>query len=283
MKNLLPVLMVGLTLLAMDCNAAETSMPDCLGIRPGMTVTEASQRLKSYDPKLPVLSVDLQIPKLSQKPLLGTLMVRRMAASPPDGGFPLETLQAAITLPPSQPVVWKVFRSLWFEPGHEPTKTALFAALRDKYGKESVTFDLLRGRAIYRYWVLGADGNLLEGQAAEECSTFFREAYEISFSMESLGQTNIGFPSDIRDVRPLAQDKHHCQAMTYVVAELGVAADGEIVKTMRVAVVDAALDFRAREATLAVIKPVEAEMAKQQLEKAKQELEKAKRQEVPKL
>ena len=273
MKTPLPVLLIGITLLAMDCNAAETSMPDCLGIRPGMTVTEASQRLKSYDPKLPFLSVDLQIPKLSQKPLLSKLMVRRM---PPTGGFPTETLQAAITLPPSQPVVWKVFHSLNFEPGHEPTKTALFAALRDKYGKESVTSDLPQAGLIYRYWVLGADGTLLEGKAAEECSTYFMRAYLGSFGMDSLGQTNRGLASRIRDDRPLAQDKQPSQSMTYVVAELGVAADREVVNKMRVAVVDAALDFRATEATLAAIKTVEAEMAQQQLEKAK-------RQQVPKL
>ena len=125
MKNCPAAVMVGFILCAVIGNAGDMTMPDCVGVRPGMTPSEASQSLKSYDPKLEVRSVRVQIPQLGKEPVLGTLMVARMPADPHQGGFSIETVQAALTLPPNQPVVWKVFRSLSFKPDHEPAIESL--------------------------------------------------------------------------------------------------------------------------------------------------------------
>jgi hypothetical protein len=64
--------------------------------------------------------------------------------------------------------------------------------------------------------------------------------------------------------------------MTYIVAELSVGANPELVNQMRVALIDAPLDRKATEATRAVIKEANAA-------KAKQEVDKAKGQQIPKL
>lgn len=284
MNSPLRSLMSGVILFAaLNCKSAETNMPDCVGVRPGMSAAEARERLKSYDPQLPVQALELEIPSLGEKPLLETLFVVRLRPPPGRTTEANEILQAAITLPPNKPEVWKVFRFLRFDPGHEQTKSGLFAALHEKYGEESLTTDRGFG-TICRYWVRKADGNLLKGPAAQDCARFCQQ-YQTSFALDATLNGRAEFRSKLRTIMvlstiqsppPTGQDLQQCQSMTYVIAELSVSANRELVNEMKIAVIDASLDLRATEATRGVIKAAETA-------KAKQAIDKAKRQEIPAL
>ena len=128
----------------LSSGAAETNRPDCVGIRLGMSLAEARERLQRCEPKLEIQTAELQIPELGANPVPEILYGVRMPPSR-TGALPamdpIESLQAAITLPPNKPVVWKVVRSLRFEPGRKQSKSALLGTLHDKYGKESLTLD----------------------------------------------------------------------------------------------------------------------------------------------
>ncbi len=321
MKSLLLSLASGVVLISrMECGAADPVVVDCVGLRSGMSVSEASERLKSYNPKLEVRSIEIQIPSLGEKPVLERLLGVRHAVPagntkapaqggpflrappPPPTGEPLESLQAAITLPPNKPLVWNVVRILCFEQGAEQSKTALFTALAQKYGKESVTIDRGFGN-ISRLWVRNPQGNLIEGQDAEECSTFW-QAYEHAypdilggggFSIPALKEpprtyvmaeapTNIFTRSDFLNglatityrnmldhPAKVPEQLQKCQTMTYVAAELSVGANREIVNRIRLSVVDAGLELQSKGATHALIKQTETGQEEQRVERAKQQ------------
>jgi hypothetical protein len=278
-------------------NAAETNRPDCVGIRLGMPITEAREHLKRYEPTLEVQTAELQIPELGERPVPETLFVVRMppprtevtnptvagrpVPSPMINSEPTETLQAAITLPPNEPVVWKVVRSLRFEPGREQAKGALLDALRDKYGKESLTLDIGGGK-VSRFWVLRPDGSPLDAQPAQECSTFCQTAFLASLALDdelARGGSKefvnklrtMTFLSDTGHAQTMPPDPHHCDSMAYIVAELSAGANPELVNQMRVVLIDAPLHRRAAEATEAVIQKANAARARQETDKAKEQ------------
>jgi hypothetical protein len=294
---LLPWTLCAILLAAPSANSAETNRPDCVGIRLGMPITEARERLRSYAPTLEIQTVESQIPELGEKPVPETLLVvrrppprtegtnlnaaGRLVPSPVMDSEPIETLQAALTLPPNEPVVWKVVRSLRFEPGREQAKSALLDALREKYGKESLTLDTRRDR-VSRFWVLRPDGSLVDGQGAQECSTFCQSAFLGSsplddalvrgVSKEFLNRLrSIVSRSTIGSAQTALPDPHHCNSMTYIVAELSLGANPELVTQMRVALIDAPLHQRATEATEAVVQKANATRAKQETDKAKEQ------------
>jgi len=238
-----------------------------------MSVTEARERLASYVPDLEVQAFELRIPSLGDNSLLERLFVVRMPAFPSND--PIETLLAAITLPPNKPVVWKVVHSFRFEDEHEHTKIALFAALRMKYGKESLTLEEPSGK-ISLFWVLGADGIPVHGTVAEKCSKFFQHSYQFPLAGESAAlrageSTELmnslrtdAYLSGIESAHPMPQDPQHCQS-TYIVAELSVDSNTELVNRMLIAVIDVPLDLRATEATRAVIREAETANTKQEI------------------
>ena len=75
----------------------------------------------------------------------------------------------------------------------------------------------------------------------------------------------------IETTRDVMGKPEQCQTMTYVIAELSVTANRELVNQMQITVLDAGLDSRSREATRAFIKQSETATEKQRIEAAKQQ------------
>jgi len=302
-KLLLPVMIGAMSLAAPASKAAEANMPDCVGLRPGMTVAEARERLKAYDAKLEVGAIELQIPGLDQKPVLGVLYVARKPTPDPKGKInnapatvfnapapvsssdAVETVRTEITLPPNKPVVWKVVRSLRFEQAQEQTRTALFTALTEKYGKESFTIDPGFGK-ITRYWVRTPQGNLLEASASKGCTAFCQSCQAANSVLDNALSRGVGaagqndfigrmaatvYMSSIDRPGMVPGNSEQCKTMTYVIAELSVTANRELVDQMQITVLDAGLDTRSREATRAFIKQSETATEKQRIETARQQ------------
>ena len=89
---------------------------------------------------------------------------------------------------------------------------------------------------------------------------------------ENIGQLATGYyMSSLGQLRTAPQTGQQCQTMTYIIAELSVAANRELVTQMQITILDAGLDTRSKEATRAVIKQSETATEKQRVDRAKQQ------------
>jgi hypothetical protein len=137
--------MMGLAgLAAAQSLPATPRTPDLLGIYPGM----------------PEHAARAQLQKLSS-----TINVQTL--SPASTGFSLtipnqnrETIAVYLTQEPNDPFVWLIERGQNFGQSNPMSKSALLAALREKYGKETMTWDK-GGGGLYFYWIFDPSGKLL--------------------------------------------------------------------------------------------------------------------------
>ena len=121
--------------------------PDLLGIYPGMPLNEAQAMLQKHS---------------------STIYVKRdtadqeLSLSIPDPKNP-DFINVFITQPPNDPFVWMIRRQWEYNPGAGGpgiTADALLAGLRQKYGKETLTWDR-GGGGLYVYWLFEQSGKLL--------------------------------------------------------------------------------------------------------------------------
>jgi hypothetical protein len=130
----------GLLITPMATGAQERN-PDLLGIHVGMPSNTARTTLQKRMPQS-MLQNDTQ-----------------------GGGFTLsvtdpmnrDMVQVFVTMEPNDPAVWMIRRTQNFSPQNPMTKGALLAALREKYGKETLT---ARGGS-FLYWIFDQSGRLL--------------------------------------------------------------------------------------------------------------------------
>jgi hypothetical protein len=118
--------------------------PDLLGIYPGMPLSRAQAALQQHS---------------------STLYVRR---DPADSELSLsiadtkdiDVINVFMTQPPNEPFVAMVTRQWSYAGGPGMTADALLAGLRQKYGKETLTWDR-GGGGLYVYWLFDQSGKLL--------------------------------------------------------------------------------------------------------------------------
>ena len=121
--------------------------PDLLGLYPGMPLNEAQATLQKHSSAVYVqrsaadsqLSLSIQDPKN------------------PD------IINVYMTQPPNDPLVWMITRQWEYNPGAGGlgmTVDALLSGLRQKYGKETLTWDR-GGGGLFVYWVFDQSGKLL--------------------------------------------------------------------------------------------------------------------------
>jgi hypothetical protein len=118
--------------------------PDLLGIYPGMPAAAARAQLQKRSSTINVMTTN------------------------PPNGFSLnipdpmirEVINVYLTLPPNDQTVWMIQRSQNFSPQNPMSQNALLTALREKYGKETLTNDR-GGGGLYVYWIFDPNGKLL--------------------------------------------------------------------------------------------------------------------------
>jgi hypothetical protein len=122
---------------------ATSHTPDLLGIYPGMPVNAARAMLQKHSSKY-------------------TVHVNAL----PESGFSLQALDIRdivavdLTQAPNEPTVWRISRSQNISLDHPMSPSALIAALREKYGKETMSQDR-GGGGQYFYWLYDPNGRLL--------------------------------------------------------------------------------------------------------------------------
>ena len=117
--------------------------PDLLGIYPGMPANAARAALQKHSSKYSV-----------------------QTNAQPESGFSLQALDIRdsvavdLTQAPNEPTVWRINRgqNIWTD--HPMSPTALLTALREKYGKETMSQDR-GGGGQYYYWLYDPNGRLL--------------------------------------------------------------------------------------------------------------------------
>ena len=149
MPSLSRVLVVGLCLVSIGVAAAlaqtapgpTPQTPDLLGIYPGMSAAAARAQLQKRSSTVNVMTTST--------------------------GFSLwpdptnqESITVYLTEPPSDQAVWMVQRFQNFFAQNPMSQNALLTALREKYGKETLTNDRSPG-VLYVYWVYEQNGKLL--------------------------------------------------------------------------------------------------------------------------
>jgi hypothetical protein len=117
--------------------------PELLGIYPGMPVSAARMALQKHSSKYSVHD-----------------------NNPPETGFSLMVLDLRdivnvdLTQAPNDPTVWRISRSQNILLDHPMSPSALISALREKYGKETLSQDR-GGGGLYLYWIFDPNGRLL--------------------------------------------------------------------------------------------------------------------------
>jgi hypothetical protein len=120
--------------------------PDLLGIYPGMSNLEARAQLQKH-------SSTVFVQTNSSQARLGFGMTI------PDPRN-RDQVSVYLTHPPNEPTVWMIQRAQTFDPGVSMLKDNLLAALRQKYGTESLYSDH-GGGGLYYYWVFDKEGHRL--------------------------------------------------------------------------------------------------------------------------
>lgn len=126
--------------LAQTPNGPTPQTPDLLGIYPGMPAAAARAQLQKRSSTNNVMTS-------------GT-------------GFSLnpdptnrEAISVFLTEPPNDQAVWMIQRTQNFFDQNPMSQNALLTALREKYGKETLTND--RGDSLFVYWIFDQNGKLL--------------------------------------------------------------------------------------------------------------------------
>jgi hypothetical protein len=114
-------------------------MPDIVGIHLGTPAREAEAALRAQYPKGAFRPWQYRLPPIAQ-PLLLQLSMNLDAV----GAAGNDQAVVDLTPPPNNQVVWRVWRSTNFM---HVNRNTLIAALREKYGKETVAFEAAIGDA----------------------------------------------------------------------------------------------------------------------------------------
>lgn len=140
------LVLIALAPLASAQNVPATPrVPELLGIYPGMPNLAARAQLQKH-------SSDVYVETNSSDSAMGF----GMTIPDPKNR---DQIRVYLTQPPNEPTVWMIQRAQTFDPGVSLLKENLLAALRQKYGKESLASDH-GGGGLYYYWVFDQNGKL---------------------------------------------------------------------------------------------------------------------------
>jgi hypothetical protein len=136
-------------------------LPDFVGIHLGMPLDQAKAAFEKAFPS----GIDALMYTYGPGGQFKAVYVLRTKNT--DGGRLGGTMEVDLTLPPNPQVVWQVLRSA---PQPNVNRSVLLAALRQKYGKESLAIDNDTRRAatndkgiVDMYWAMDEQGRLVSG------------------------------------------------------------------------------------------------------------------------
>ena len=133
--------------------AAKAGFIEIVGVKLGMPIKTAMDTLKAHNPNLTV-DPSLTLPPYEALPgvVMTPLFISKKNTN--TSGPEKESIGLFVTMAPTEPLVWGVIRELWYEKEDtRPTVETMVAALRQKYGQE--TLKDVSNRLIWVYDVQG--------------------------------------------------------------------------------------------------------------------------------
>jgi hypothetical protein len=148
-----------------------------------MSEDDALAALKAHNPRLYLTVPAHRIEGISE-PV--RLFVSGMAT--PTDVLDGETVNMVFTMPPNQKVLWGIQRITNYLAPHRPSTEATLAALRAKYGPESLPPNL--GMTANLVWVFDAEGRLMDPAAAKPSYMFCTTALQNHFINDDIDSFN---------------------------------------------------------------------------------------------
>jgi hypothetical protein len=240
--------------LAFAATAPRAVVPlDVVGIRLGMPVTEAMDRLKSQRPALDIKTLSMRIDELGAGP--NVWLISAETGSDRNGGLDgSDRYWIGVTVPPNTPSVWAVWRFVRYGKGKKLARSNVLDALREKYGRE--TYNLNEQQL---FWAWDAQGAPLTAEQARECAAW-----------ASLDRV-LYVPSEVSRARIVPPAERVCVTARYVSATIDSEVNEQVVGGFSVGIVDSALDIRSMEATRNLIKEQGARATGKEVDRARRQ------------
>jgi len=212
--------------------------PDLLGIYPGMPMNVARMTLQKHSAKYQIQN--------DATPEVGFSLTN------PDPQI-REMVNVYLTKAPNEPAVWLITKSQVFSPQSPMSVTALITALREKYGKETLTDDR-GGGGLYLSWLFDQDGRSLA--SANPALKGCRGGSFVIYMRNRLPQV-------------LNEDEKRCYASYFAVtAGLNRKSDPTLLEAYNVELVNLPYAFRAATVTANADNAVAEKARQEQMKKA---------------
>jgi len=244
MSSLSRVPVVGLCVVSLGIAAARAQSspgatpktPDLLGIYTGMPAAAARAQLQKHSSTINVVT---------NNPPNG------FSLNTPDPKNP-EMISVFLTVPPNDPAVWMIQRTQNFSALNPMSTTALLSALREKYGKETLTNDR-GGGGLYLYWIFDQTGKLLS--SADMGLTGCNASFFINYVSQ-------GAPQSANAVDP------KCSASFFAVTAMLNRRDAQLLEAYSVELVNLPFAMKAATATGNANNAAAEQSRRNQIEKA---------------
>ena len=229
-------------------SSASNVRPEVVGVRPDMAFDDAYKRLRAYNPKAKIEIGEVQVAEFGPKPLPVTLRLQSPAG--PGAEVP-EIIEMELTLPPEKPIVWGIVRRLYFPAGKEQTRTSLLADLRRRYGPENhgITVPI-----VNLYWAFDEEGRRVETTGGPYNNCAVPGPWDLTLNLSATRPGSSRFPGKSLLLDRPAPGNGPCKPLVHVKALLQPSGRQslELIESMTIAVIDAALAARAQAATSAL-------------------------------
>jgi hypothetical protein len=142
--------------------AAKAGFVDVVGVKLGTPLKAALETLKAHNPNLMMEPVTLPPYEALPGVVMTPWLASKKNTNTPDGQEK-ETVGALVTVAPSEPFVWGIWREVWYEKeDSRPTIDTILTGLRKKYGQESIN------EGIRLTWLYDSQGQQVMKPKANE-------------------------------------------------------------------------------------------------------------------
>jgi hypothetical protein len=142
--------------------AAKAGFVDVVGVKLGTPLKAVLETLKAHNPNLMMEPVTLPPYEALPGVVMTPWLASKKNTNTPDGQEK-ETIGVLVTLAPSEPFVWGMWREVWYEKeDSRPTVDTILTGLRKKYGQESIN------EGIRLTWLYDSQGQQVMKPKANE-------------------------------------------------------------------------------------------------------------------
>lgn len=258
-----------LTFFAVFTTAAQAQTPgarlDAAGVALGMSEAQAVAAVAAQ-PHLSPLKVESLQSQLLRNDLPQPI-VHYLTANAKDPGQGIEILHVNLTGQPANPTVWKVFRTVRYPNGQQPTADVVEKSLKQKYGDAPARVDQ---NGMRMFWVYDTPGRQVTGQAGEnlirKCVSHGLQKLDWASRYDHEFLMLIGNQKERARIAVPAECRQH----RFARAQLAVTYGTPLVTGLQVSLVDTALGLPALEATFQMLEGLTESAKQKQIQQGQQ-------------